>query len=183
MGTTTKITSLFDRDAQALMADISYSVYSYGIKPRIKQESVNTILHSLYLQKLNRYYDCIAKAKWIATHLGLADIHLGSLMVDSTEKGVAYGYAYNPPLELHAWVQVGSYIIDFALAGTIEKGLNTKDEYGPFLVGRTPVVLAGTPAPWMHYQTYEIVDIDDVTIMDTEKAKSYLRNKRDGNRS
>lgn len=171
MGTTTKMTSIFDEDAQALMTGEMYPLYSSTI---LTKATVTKLLQIFYEQKLNRYYACIQKAKIVANHFRISHIHLGSLMLDSAEEGVSYGYHYNPPLELHAWVQVYTSILDFALPGTIEKGLNTKDDVGPFLIGREPVILAGEPAPWMHYVTHEIVPVENVELMDIEKAKDLI---------
>lgn len=167
------MTSVFDEDAQELMTGEMYPIYSYGDKV-ISEQIVKELLQTFFRLKLNRYYACIEKAKLVASYLGIASIHLGSLMVTSTEKGVAYGYLYNPPLELHAWVQVKDKIIDFALAGTIEKGLKTKDDVGYFLVDREPVILAGTPAPWMKYVTHEIVPVENVNVLGLDKAKEML---------
>jgi hypothetical protein len=176
MEVSTKLTTLFDEDSQDLMNGKMYLVYYGDVLPLIiKPEQVHHLLCAFHRLKLNRYYDCIQKAKITAEYLGIKEIHLGSLMIESTESGVYYGYLYNPPLELHAWVQLDTAIIDFALAGTIEKGLITKDEVGPFLVCREPVILAGTPAPWMHYQTYEIVSVENVNQLDIETAKELLK--------
>ena len=49
-------------------------------------------------------------------------------------------------------VMDGPFIIDMALPGVIQKGLTTFDSIGAFLVGREPVILAGTPEPWMMYK-------------------------------
>jgi hypothetical protein len=171
----TKLTTLFDEDSQELMTGESCLLYSHDDLPVIRQSEADELMKLFAKLKLNRYFDCIEKAKRVAKYFDIKNIHLGSLFLDSTEPGVSYGYLYNPPLELHAWVQVYGIIIDFALAGTIEKGLKTKDEVGPFLVGRPISILAGTPAPWMHYQTYEIVSVENVNQLDIETAKELLK--------
>lgn len=183
MDYTTKITTVFDEDSQQIMTNESYPLYSYGSNPIINKDDADALLQLFVKLKLNRFYDCIEKAKRVAKYFNIRSIHLGSLMIDSDESGVSYGYLYNPPLELHAWVQIynniiNNYynIIDFALPGTIEKGLITKDEVGPFLVNREPVILAGTPANWMHYKTYEIVSVENVNVLDIETAKELLKN-------
>ena len=43
-------------------------------------------------------------------------------------------------------------IIDLALPFVIEKGLNTKDEIGFFLMDREPFILAGKPPSWIKYE-------------------------------
>lgn len=176
MEVTTKITSLFDEDAQDLMTDKMYPLYSDDELPIVRESEAAEIIRVFFNLKLNRYYDCILKAKIVANCYGIKTIHLGTLMVESTEDGVMYGYTYNPPLELHAWVQFSkSHIIDFALAGTIEKGLKTKDSIGPFLINREPVILAGVPATWMHYTTHEIVLVENVRSLDVETAKELIK--------
>jgi hypothetical protein len=172
---TTKITSVFDEDAQEVMTGKMYSIHSRNSSPIISESIAKELIDTFYQLKLNRYYACIEKAKLVASHLRIQHIVLGALLVESTEPGVAYGYAYNPPLELHAWVEVGENIIDFALAGTIEKGLKTKDEIGYFLVDREPIILAGKPPTWAKYTPHEIVMVENVNILDIEKAKELLK--------
>ncbi len=174
MKVSTKITTLFDDDAQELMTGSLYPIYSHDSKPIISERTAMEVLQTFFELKLNRYYACIQKAKIAATRLGIGHIHIGSLMVDSYEEGVMYGYLYNPPLELHAWVEIDTKIIDFALAGTIEKGLATKDEVGPFLINRKPIILAGVRPPWAHYTTHEIVSLDHVRLLNIETAKELL---------
>lgn len=176
MDYTTKITTLFDEDSQYLMNDEIYPAYSHNGKLRLQQDEIEDLLNTCYNLKLNRYYACIEKAKIVADYLGIPNIHLGSLMVESTENGVMYGYYFNPPLELHAWVQDGFDIIDLAVAGTIELGSKTKDDVGYFLIGREPVVVAGTPPPWLHYTTKQVVLLRDVNVLDIETAKELIKN-------
>jgi hypothetical protein len=176
MNYTTKITTLFDEDAQDLMTGEMYPLYSANDKPIMFTDDAKYIIQILFNLKLNRYFDCIQKAKVVAEHFKIKEIHLGSLFVESTEEGVSYGYKYTPPLELHAWVQSYGGILDFALPGTIEKGLQTKDSIGYFLVNRQPMILAGTPPPWVHYQTHEIVPIENIKQLDVETAKELLKN-------
>src|SRR5665811_72825 len=99
MTVTTKLTSVFDEDAQALMSGELYPIYSHDSEPVIPKAIAKELLAIFCEQKLNRYYDCIRKAKGVAKYLGISHIHLGSLNVESIEKGVAYGYEYTPPLE------------------------------------------------------------------------------------
>lgn len=176
MLSSTKLTTRFDSDAQELVSDKIYPVYPDNLFQVLSDSDIQHITNSFVHHKLNRYYDCIQKAKLAAEYLNIKEIHLGSLMIHSTEEGVSYGYMYNPPLELHAWLQIQDKIIDFALPGTIEKGLATKDEIGYFLVGREPVILVGIPAKWMIYRTHEIVKVDDISLMNLDKAKDMLQN-------
>ena len=171
MGTSTTITTAFDKDAQDLMTGEMYPIYSNDNKPILTEMQAKDLLKIFHLNKFNRYYDCIRKAKLTAKFFQVTAIRLGSLMLESTEKGVQYGYEYHPPLELHAWVQIEDNIIDLALPGTIEKGLQTKDDVGYFLVNRKPIILAGVPATWLHYETHEIISVKDVNILDTKSTK------------
>ena len=183
MNYTTKITTLFDEDAQELMTDKMYPLYSHNAPPLINEDDAAKAIFVFCNQKLNRYYACIEKAKIVANYFGIDVIHLGSLWVESTEDGVMYGYAYNPPLELHAWVEVDVGIIDFALAGTIEKGLMTKDNIGPFLINREPIILAGIAPPWLHYKTHQVITVDNVNVLeDVEHIKNLLSTQY-GNKS
>ena len=175
MGTSTVITTAFDKDAQDLMTGEMYPIYSNDNNPILTEMQAKDLLAIFHLNKFNRYYDCIRKAKLTAKFFQVAAIHLGSLMLESTEKGVQYGYEYHPPLELHAWVRIDNNILDLGLPGTIEKGLSTKDDIGYFLSNREPVILAGKPASWMKYVTHEIVLTEDINLLSIEKTKELLK--------
>lgn len=177
---TTKITTLFDENAQEICTGQIYPLYSYESEPIIDESQAEQLLNVFKIIELNRYYACIEKAKIVAKGYQLTHIHLGSLLVDSEESGVSFGYHFNPPLELHAWAQLGKYIIDFALPGTIELGIKSSDEIGPMLKGRTPVILAGLCPPWLHYVTHEIIPVENVKVLNKETAKQLL-NKQYGN--
>lgn len=102
---------------------------------------------------LLRHWDCVEKARIARNHLGKGRIFVGSLMVKSGDYKSEYGYYFNPPLEFHAWLCLkNGRIIDIALPGVIEKGIISEDAYGPFLVDREPVVLAGFPPEWVTYK-------------------------------
>lgn len=176
----TKITTAFDSDSQCFVSGDVYHIFSNDEKPIISKVVAKKLMVTFATLKLNRYYDCIRKALIVAKELNQDSIRLGSLMVQSTEKGVAYGYAYNPPIELHAWVQINKNIIDLALPGTIEKGLKTRDDIGFFLIGREPIILAGLPPVWAKYTTHKIVKASEVAIMDKSSAKNLI-NKMYGN--
>ena len=107
---------------------------------------------------LNRYWNCLEKAQIVQTILGKGDVIVGDLKVVSGDFKSEYGFDFNPPYEFHSWLEVEGAIIDIALPGVIEKGLTTHDEYGPYLVGREPVILAGKPESWMKYISYERVN-------------------------
>ena len=100
---------------------------------------------------LNQYWDCLPKAQKVQKAFG-GIIILGSLFVMSGDYQSRYGYEFNPPYEFHAWVEIESGLLDFALPGVIEKGLTTRDEVGPFIVGRSPMILAGKPPRWLQYR-------------------------------
>jgi hypothetical protein len=79
-------------------------------------------------------------------------VMLGSFYVWSIDKRSSYGFEFNPPLEFHAWLQLESTIIDFALPGVILSGLIHEDHIGPALTGRSPVIFAGIPPRWLAYK-------------------------------
>lgn len=174
---TTKITSVFDSDSQVPITNQIYPVYSHDNNPILQPQDVRMLTDIFVSLKLNKYYDCIKKAQVVAAYLNVHYITLGSLMVESTERNVAYGYHYNPPLELHAWVTINNKIIDFALAGTIEKGLSTRDDVGYFLKDRKPIILAGTPPPWAKYKSQQEILSSVVSVMSLDRAKEeFLKN-------
>ena len=91
------------------------------------------------------HWDCLDKAKIVTKHIRDSQIVVGSLNLASSDMTSLYGHEFHPPYEFHAWVMDGPFIIDMALPGVIQKGLTTFDSIGAFLVGREPVILAGTP--------------------------------------
>ena len=96
---------------------------------------------------LKRYWDCLEKAqitKRMTDHLFNIPsvIILGALDIHSVEPNCSYGFDFNLPYEFHAWVLTDKGIIDTALPGVIEKGLNTSDHVGPSLIGRKPYIIA-----------------------------------------
>lgn len=117
----------------------------------VTEEEVAKVLEAC--KALNRHWDCIPKAKMARRILGRGRIAVGALLVWSEDYTSNYGYYFNPPFELHAWLVLedGS-IFDVALPGVIEKGLTTCDEIGPAVIGRDCVVLAGKPKRWMDYR-------------------------------
>lgn len=110
------------------------------------------------LAGLRRHWDCLDKAIITAKVLRRGKVVLGSLMLTSSDNSSQYGYYFNPPLEFHAWAQYGYNVIDVALPGTIEKGMVERDEVGPFLVGRSPIVLAGIPPEWAEYKYHQVYE-------------------------
>jgi hypothetical protein len=105
---------------------------------------------------LKYYWNCLEKAEIAQEILGEGQLVLGKLMVLSSDGSSSFGYYYKPPYEFHAWVLMPNGIIDVSLPGVIERGLTFSDDKGPFLTGRSPVVLAGAPASWMDYDISEI---------------------------
>lgn len=171
----TKIHTIFDGADERMTGEEKYSVFSNDEKPYLSQETANAFIKIFGRYNLRKHFSCLEKAMIVAEALDREMVNIGSLFVDSTEAGVNYGYAYNPPLELHAWVIKEGYTIDFAIAGTIEKGLMMRDEIGYFLKDRTPVVVAGIPAPWMHYNTNEIIPVSQLGVMSDELVKEILK--------
>ena len=105
---------------------------------------------------LTRQWHCLEKAIIVARYVPQCTVVVGKCLIWSGDGTSNYGFEFNPPYEFHAWCQHPEGIIDIALPGVIEKGLATSDEYGPFLVGRKPVVLAGKEPQWAHYVPCEV---------------------------
>jgi hypothetical protein len=144
--TTTMLTTIDkDRDA-TLTGEEQYPI----IGSAVPEEIVRIIL--THYKGLNRYWDCIKKAQIASEILGRGEVWLGAAMVASSDWLSSYGHYWNPPFELHAWVELGNGLIfDAALPGLIQKGMETCDHVGPALTGREPVILAGFPTRWMYY--------------------------------
>jgi hypothetical protein len=103
-----------------------------------------------YERKLKRSWDCINKAIITANLLenearGKMEVHIGSCYVFSEEVVSSYGYAYNPPLEIHAWafsMKQGA-IYDLAMPGVVLSGKELEDEIGPYIGSDIqPVIIA-----------------------------------------
>lgn len=159
MAEATIFTTRFDPQAQDIVPNKEYPIFSNDEGILISKDIANTLINAFHTLKLNRYYDCLEKAKIAALYLRAPEIHLGSLMIDSTEPNVAFGYKYNPPLEFHAWLEKDGNIIDLAVPGSIEFGSKLKDDIGPFLKGREPIIVAGKPPEWLTYVTYETIKV------------------------
>lgn len=125
-----------------------------NIIPLILGQKIKQVMESL--AGMNRYWDCIEKAFTACKVFGGGQVVVGSLLIDSADGQSTYGFLFNPPLEIHAWVQgPKGIIIDCALPGIIEKGMKCNDHIGPYLVGREPCILFGRPLEWMHYDAME----------------------------
>ncbi len=103
---------------------------------------------------------CVEKNS-IASHVigGAKVLVVGAMRVLSADGRSAYGFDWNPPTELHAWIQEGDSVIDLSLPGVIIRGMMTSDEEGPFLVGLTPAILAGPVPDWLIYEPKEFLPI------------------------
>lgn len=127
--------------------------------------SMAEALYSAYGSlRFKRYWDCVEKtmlAKKLLsafmTSRKAPTIMVGALEVWSIDKKSSYGFDFEPPFQFHAWLQIGELIIDIALPGVIEKGLQLRDHIGPSLVGREPVIFAGDPKTidWLSYEPYK----------------------------
>jgi len=98
------------------------------------------------------YAGCFEKAKIAQEFIPGADIIVGAMRILSKDRLSMYGYDFKPPLESHSWLMVQNKIIDFALPGTILRGLKERDEIGPFLIGREPIIIIGTVPDWVFYK-------------------------------
>jgi hypothetical protein len=144
--TTTMLTTL-DKDREALLTgDEEYTVVGFAVDYKVVREILEAY------KGLNRYWNCIEKARIAREILDRGRVWMGGAMVASADWLSSYGHYWNPPYELHAWVELGrGEIFDAALPGLIQKGTETYDHIGPALIGRKPVVLAGLPQKWMRY--------------------------------
>ena len=97
--------------------------------------------------------DCVEKSHLVWFYLKDISwkIVIGSIKVFSKDMKATYGHDFNPPRELHCWLEKENKIIDIALPGLIIRGLRAKDEIGSFLEGRTPIILAGEVPNWIIY--------------------------------
>ena len=156
--------TVYDGTAQRMTGEESYPVIGDAMHQRFADAMMRickgTMLHADCLEKAVRmaYYGPFNTAGTIA---------LGALTIDSEDFKSTFGFAYNPPLEMHAWnIFGGEFIIDLSLPGAILRGMNSRDEVGPFLVGREPAILAvrnGQEIPqWLHYEVKEIHDVRDI---------------------
>jgi hypothetical protein len=133
-----------------------------GIRDLIPDEKISTLLREM--AGLTKHWDCLPKAKKCVEGLGFGVVVVGSLLVVSGDLKSEYGYLFNPPYEFHAWVVLSRpvkgkphQIMDLGLPGVIDKGLNTSDEVGPFLVDREPSILIGAPPEWCKYVPVEVI--------------------------
>lgn len=105
---------------------------------------------------LKRRWDCIEKAMIARSVIGKGYVTFGTLEIWSEDMRSSYKFEFNPPFEVHAWVTLAAgpipIIFDFGLAGAIEAGLDLKDDEGPVLVNRKPIIMNGTPPKWVVYR-------------------------------
>lgn len=131
----------------------------------ITSEEIKKCFGYFYEAKLKRRWDCINKACLAIRELsneerGQLVLHIGSCFVLSEKTASSYGYAYNPPLEIHAWAfsSKQGVVYDLALPGVVLSGLSMSDEIGPYLQDVEPVVIAERVVDmpqWVRYVAYE----------------------------
>jgi hypothetical protein len=165
LGPTTKMATLMDDAGKLMTGDESYPVIGTGGEengPLISAETIRAIISEM--KGLNQHWDCLPKAQKAVNILGFGWIVAGSLLVTSGDYESQYGYYFNPPYEFHAWVVLDDprkypkpRLMDMALAGVIDKGLNTSDEVGPCLLDREPSILVGYPPDWCQYIPVEVI--------------------------
>ena len=96
---------------------------------------------------------CIEKNRIVNKYAYYTIQVVGAVEIISADGMSTYGHEFNPPFEQHSWlVDEEHRIIDFALPGLILRGMKEKDDIGPFLVGRDPVILAGLCPDWIKYR-------------------------------
>lgn len=116
------------------------------------------------MKGLKRRWSCIEKAILVRKFIGSGIVSIGSTMIWNNERNGTYGHYYNPPLEFHAWLVLNDqpFIVDFALPGVIEMGLQTKDEYGAILKNIKPYILCGPAPEGLDYETHEYYSGDEL---------------------
>ena len=143
----------FIEDKKFLTGDEKYKIIGKSLTERQLKKIIKECAG------LKKNWDCLSKAKIAKKILKKGRVMVGSLMVNSSDMKSQYGFYYNPPYEFHAWLQLDKgKVIDIALPGVIDNGLNLSDDEGPFLTGRKPVVLGGKPLDWMLYNGFEYID-------------------------
>ena len=106
---------------------------------------------------------CNRKAQIVHAFIAPTAIIAGGIKVWNKDYSATYEHTFNPPFEQHWWLQYNQnskLIIDFALPGVILRGLKERDEIGPYLEGRKPVILAGEAPDWIEYFPYAKVILD-----------------------
>lgn len=123
----------------------------------LKSDELKKLIGQCSERRLPRNWGCLEKAILVAENLKRGTVEVGSFYIWSSTMENQYGFEFNPPFEFHAWVRLSNRkIIDIALPGVIETGLNTCDQIGPYLIGREPIVLAGDVPSWLVYETFGI---------------------------
>jgi len=150
---------------ETIVHDAEFDVLMNGDEqyPLIGNKSRVAIVNSMIAEckGLPLYAGCLEKAIIAQKYLG-GTIFIGAMKAISEDGTSTYGFDFNPPTELHAWVEVQGLTVDLSLPGVIMRGLKLRDEIGPFLEGRTPSVLFGIPPEWllysakMRYRTIEV---------------------------
>lgn len=118
----------------------------------ITKEEIHKCFNIFEAATLLQRWDCIHKALYanaVLRNEERGDMYLiiGSLWVISPSTNSSYGFAYNPPFEIHAWLHSPKQdvIYDLALPGVILTGLSLKDEMGPYLSDIHPAVYSDKP--------------------------------------
>ena len=108
-------------------------------------------------------------------------LFLGEFLVYSSNMQSSFRYAFNPPIEFHAWLLTESKeIIDFALPGAILRGMELRDSIGPFVQGREPSILAGKCPDWIKYEAKQKVSLnyyDGGQVISEDEAREGARKR------
>jgi len=131
-----------------------YPILGWGIP----KKEIESLLEQCKGLKLN--WDCEKKAMLVWKHINRGVLVFGEMKVWDAEHTATYGFEYHPPFEFHAWIEERSpkghrLVHDLSLPGVVLKGLDTCDEIGPILKGRTPMALAGRIPKWAEYIGHE----------------------------
>jgi hypothetical protein len=154
---TSTITSIFNTKTEVITGNEDFPIYG----DLITKDQLEKMLFICAEYHLNSRWNCIDKAIIARTILGQGIIVIGTCLIYSSDMETNYGFEFQKsgPYEIHAWLSYKDGIVDIALPGVIQSGLELSDEHGPFLSGRSPVVLAGKPADWMFYKSERYLPI------------------------
>jgi len=151
---TTAINTKFDEPQPVLDGSEQWPVIGNALSEQ-QLASIN-----FQMVGLTRHWNCETKVKIVLDVIGSGFVVIGSMYVLSPNNYGEYGFEFNPPFEFHAWVQLlNNDIVDVALPGVIEKGLNTSDHIGPMIINREPAILAGRPPDWLQYKPIAVYKI------------------------
>lgn len=155
--TTSTIASIFNTKMEIMTGNEDFPMYGN----LITKDQLEKMLFICAKHRLDSRWNCVEKAIIARTVLGHGIITIGTCLIYSSDIETNYGFEFQKatPYEFHTWLSYRDGIVDIALPGVIQSGLELSDEHGPFLSGRSPIVLAGKPADWMFYKPEQYLPV------------------------